>query len=88
VEHPVQYAVAVGSAVAHAPSWAQAVGCLAVLAALEAAALRFGRQKSLESYLARTGTGDEPGWWPEFERGFRRYIATEQSGAPRHRVPR
>jgi hypothetical protein len=72
---PLGAAIVVATVVSGGPRWALAVGCLGFLLALEAVALRFGQVRSLESYLSRVGSDDEPFWWPEFERSFRRYSA-------------
>lgn len=56
-------------------NWALALSCLGLMLSLEAVALAFGRLAPLRSYLARETVDGEPGWWGEFERGFRRYSA-------------
>jgi hypothetical protein len=55
--------------------WACAVACVAFLLAVLAVALRFGQGTSLQAYLDASGGGEEPGWWPAFERGFRRHAS-------------
>jgi hypothetical protein len=55
------------------PRWGIALSCFALLAAVQAIALEFGQAEALRKYLAPTGSGDDPVWWPEFERRLRRY---------------
>lgn len=56
--------------------WAFAVACLACLLALLAVALRYGQGTSLRGYLEAPWSEGEPGWWPAFEDGLRRYAST------------
>lgn len=56
-------------------NWALALSCLGLMLSLEAVPLASGRLAPLRSYLGRETVDGDPGWWGEFERGFRRYSA-------------
>jgi hypothetical protein len=55
------------------PPWGVACAALAFVVTMQAVAISMGYLDRLRAYLDRTGDGDEPGWWPEFEAAFRRY---------------
>jgi hypothetical protein len=64
------------------PRWGLACACLAFLLALQAMALEFAVEEYLRAQLERADDGGQPGWWPDFERRFRRYAQRRQSVTP------
>jgi hypothetical protein len=67
------------------PRWGMACASLAFLIAVLAVALQFGQLEPLRAYLERPSSADEPGWWPEFEQGFRRYSTRRRRWRHRRR---
>jgi hypothetical protein len=57
------------------PLWSRVVAVLALLIALEAAAIAFATPKSLAAYASPGEPLGEPRWWPEFERALRAHAS-------------
>jgi hypothetical protein len=55
--------------------WALGLACVGLLLSLQAIALTFGRLAPLCSYLTDRRPGEDPPWWPAFERRFWRYVS-------------
>jgi hypothetical protein len=58
-----------------ANAWMQAIDSLGVLLCVLALALQFATPRPLTSWAETDTPGDEPPWWPAFERSFRQYAA-------------
>jgi hypothetical protein len=69
-------ATCVAAFATNAAPLAMALSVLAVLAVVQAWALRIGKQRTLADYADAPRRSDgTPGWWPRFERDLRRYAA-------------
>ena len=71
--------------IGHVPGWATVLSCLAFLISLIAVTLAgFAEREAAE----RETAGEEPAWWPKFERDFQNYArhaAREQRDDPHRR---